>query len=120
MDGFKGDRVKLLVDNLWPSLLPGDAPLDAYKLQKVLADSQWLERHEMEDYQLDHLKALVRFAAREVPFWRSRIAPDVVDDATTLPDALARLPILTREEAHRAGDALHAERLPKEKSWPAR
>jgi len=24
MDGFVGDRVKLLLDNLWPSLLTGD------------------------------------------------------------------------------------------------
>src|SRR5678815_4699577 len=110
---FVGDRVKLAVDNLRPSLLPGEPQLDAYKLQRVLADSQWLERHEMDDYQLDHLKTLVRFAAREVPFWRSRIATDAVDDATTLADALARLPILSREDVHNAGEALRAERLPK-------
>ena len=77
MDGFVGDRVKLRIDNLWPSLLPGDEQLDSYKLQKVLVDSQWLERNEMADYQFDHLKNLVKFAAREVPFWRSRVAPDV-------------------------------------------
>jgi len=39
MDRFVGDRVKLLVDNLWPSLLPGEPQESAYKLQKVLADS---------------------------------------------------------------------------------
>jgi phenylacetate-coenzyme A ligase PaaK-like adenylate-forming protein len=113
MDGFVGDRVKLLVDNLWPALLPGDAQLDAYKLQKVLADSQWLERSETEDYQLEHLKNLVKFAAREVPFYRSRIARDLLDDASTLDDALARLPIVSREQLRDAGDALRPETLPK-------
>lgn len=112
MDEFAGDRVKLRIDNLWPSLLPGDEQLDAYKLQKVLVDSQWLERHEMEDYQLEHLRTLVSFAVREVPFWRSRIAPDVLDGANTLAEALARLPVVSRAEVRDAGDALRAERLP--------
>jgi len=67
----------------------------------------------MDDYQLDHLKNLVRFAAREVPFWRSRIAPDAVDDATTLADALARLPVISRKHVHDEGETLRAERLPK-------
>jgi len=113
MDGFVGDRVKLRIDNLWPALLPGEEQLDSYKLQKVLVDSQWLERNEMADYQLDHLKNLVKFAAREVPFWRSRIAPDVLDDANTLADALGRLPIVSRREVAGAGDGLRVERLPK-------
>ncbi len=113
MDGFVGDRVKLRIDNLWPALLPGDEQLDAYKLQKVLVDSQWLERHEMDDYQLDHLKNLVKFATREAPFWRSRIAPDVLDDADTLADALGRLPVVSRAQVADAGDALRADRLPK-------
>lgn len=112
MDGFVGDRVRLLVDNLWPSLLPGEEQLDAYKLQKVLVDSQWLERHEAEDYQLEHLKNLLTFATREVPFWRSRIAPDALGDANTLAEALARLPIVSREDVRDGGDALRAERLP--------
>ena len=113
MDGFVGDRVKLQLDNLWPALLPGDQQLDAYKLQKVLVDSQWLERHEAEEYQLEHLKNLVRFAAREAPFWRSRFAPDVLDDAETLADALARLTVVSRAHVADAGEALRAERLPK-------
>jgi phenylacetate-coenzyme A ligase PaaK-like adenylate-forming protein len=78
----------------------------------VLVDSQWLDRDEMEEYQLGHLKALVGFAAREVPFWRSRIAPDVVEDATTLRDALARLPILPREELRDESNIFRAGKLP--------
>ena len=66
----------------------------------LLADSQWLDPAEMQDYQLGHLKAPVGFAARKVPFWHSRIAPDVIDDATTLAEALARLPILSRDDVH--------------------
>jgi phenylacetate-CoA ligase len=34
-----------------------------------------------------------------------------VDDATTLSDALARLPIISRQHVHHAGEALKAERL---------
>jgi hypothetical protein len=107
------DRIKLTLENLRPSLLPGPEADDAFKAQMLLADSQWLDRDEMEEYQLGHLKALVRFAAREVPFWRARIAPGVLDDATTLADALARLPILSRDELRDQGEALRARKLPK-------
>jgi phenylacetate-CoA ligase len=112
MSEFIGDRVKLRVDNLWPSVLPGDQQTDAWKLQKVFVDSQWLERHEMDGYQLDHLKNLATFAVREVPFWRSRIEPSLLDDADTLADALARLPVISREDVRKAGAAMSAETLP--------
>jgi phenylacetate-CoA ligase len=93
-------------------LLPGEASYDAFKTQLILAESEWLERHELEEYQLGHLKERVRFAAREVPFWRARIAPDQVEDATSLADALARLPILTRDQVHCESEALRAANLP--------
>jgi phenylacetate-CoA ligase len=110
---WSGDRIKSALEQLQPSLIPGAEPEAAFKAQMLLADSQWLDRDEMQEYQLDHLKPLVRFAAREVPFWRSRIAPDVIEDAKTLPEALSRLPILARDDVHDQGEALRAKRLPK-------
>ena len=106
------DRIRARLENLRPSLLPGSEPEAVYKAQLLLADSQWLDSEELAEYQLDHLKSLVGFAAREVPFWRTRIKPDQVEDARTLEEALARLPILTRDQLHDEGDALRAERLP--------
>ncbi len=110
---WAGDRVKAALDGLAPSLLPGAEPEAAFKAQLLLADSQWLDPGEMEEYQLGHLKALVRFAARSVPFWHSRIAPDIIDSAATVAEALARLPILSRDQAHDANEALRAKTLPR-------
>ena len=107
------DRIKTALDQLAPSLLPGAEPEAAFKAQLLLADSQWLDPDEMEEYQLGHLKALVGFAAREVPYWRARIAPDIVDDAMTLTEALARLPILARDQVHDQGETFRARALPK-------
>jgi hypothetical protein len=110
---WAGDRVKTTLEQLAPSLIPGAEPDAAFKAQLLLADSQWLDPGEMEEYQLEHLKALVGFAARNVPFWRSRIAPDILDDATSLAEALARLPILGRDQVHDEGEALRTRALPK-------
>src|SRR5262249_26793494 len=49
---------------------------------------------------------------REVPFWRGQVAPDLLDDANTLAEALGRLPVISREQVRDAGDAMQAERLP--------
>lgn len=110
---WTGDRVKSTLDELAPSLLPGAEPDAAFKAQLLLADSQWLDPGEMEEYQLEHLKALVGFASRAVPFWQSRITPGLLDDATSLSEALSRLPILGRDQVHDEGQALRARALPK-------
>ena len=107
-----GDRIKSALEQLRPSLLPGPEAEDAFKAQLLLADTQWLQRDELEGYQLTRLQELVRFAAREVPFWRTRIAPEVIDDAANLAEALARLPILSRDQLHDESEALRAAALP--------
>ena len=55
---WAGDRIKTALDELAPSLLQGAEPEAAFKAQLLLADSQWLDPGEMEEYQLGHLKAL--------------------------------------------------------------
>jgi phenylacetate-CoA ligase len=102
----------LVLENLRPSLLPDAGAQDAFNTQMLLTESQWLERSELEGHQLGHLKDLVRFAAREVPFWQGRIAHDQIDDATSLADALSRLPILVRDQVHDESEALRAVNLP--------
>src|ERR1700687_4350682 len=106
------DRVRLALDNLRSTLLPGAPSSDAYNTQLVLAESQWLERHAMEDYQLRRVKDLIAFAARELPFWNARIAPDIIDTATNLADALSRLPVLSREELHYQSEEFRSKVLP--------
>jgi len=108
---WPGDRVKSALDELAPSLLSGAEPEAAFKAQLLLADSQWLDRSEMDEYQLAHLRTLVALAARNVPFWHSRIAPDIIDSAATVSEALARLPILSRDQAHDESTALRATSL---------
>ena len=110
--GSPDDRIRNALEALAPSLLPGGEPEAAFKAQLLLADSQWLDPDEMAEYQLGHLKTLVAFAAGNVPFWRSRIAPDIIDNATTLSEALSRLPILSRDQAHDESEALRTKRLP--------
>src|SRR4051812_26767119 len=102
------DRVKSALHNLRPSLFPQPAPRAAFLAQLRLAESQWWERGRHEQYQLARLKNLVRFAAQEVPFWRARLKPGQIEDAATLAEALARLPILSRDHLHDQGDALRA------------
>ncbi len=107
------DRVRLALHDLRPSLFSEAAPRAAFLTQLRLAESQWWERQRHEQHQLARLKNLVRFAATEVPFWRARLKPDYLDDASTLAEALARLPILSRDHLHDEGKSLRAQNLPK-------
>jgi phenylacetate-coenzyme A ligase PaaK-like adenylate-forming protein len=43
-----------------------------FAFQRKLAASQWLTREALEERQLEFLKKLVGFAARDTPFWRDR------------------------------------------------
>jgi phenylacetate-CoA ligase len=67
----------------------------------------WKPRDQMRAWQLNALNAVLRHARRDVPFYADRI-PD--DDLESLDD-LASLPILTRDEALRAGAQLHSRAI---------
>jgi phenylacetate-CoA ligase len=106
------DTVAARVEHLRAALLPGPAARTAYETQLSLAASQYAPAEKIEHHQLQHLRRLVRIAARETDYWRQRIRPQQIDSCTTLAAALARLPILPRDDLHDDGPSLIARRLP--------
>src|SRR4051812_45172649 len=100
------------LERLRPSLLAEPGAATAFTNQLTLAGTEWLPREQQEQNQLAHLRAMVRFAAAEVPFWRDRLDVMKVDKACSLTDALSLIPVLTREELRERGAALRAARLP--------
>lgn len=106
------DRTDAMLERLKPSVLPDSISQRSFAFQERLAASQWLSRDVLERRQLDQLKKLVRFASREVPFWRDRLPAQKVEDASELGEALAALPILSRSALRDNRNALRAASLP--------
>jgi phenylacetate-coenzyme A ligase PaaK-like adenylate-forming protein len=78
---------------------------------RTLAELRRSERWPLamhQEHQLDQLRRLIRHAAATVPFYRDRCDPARVRHLQDL----ERLPILTKEEAREAGDALVSGLLP--------
>lgn len=96
----------------WPGVWTGRAAT----LQGVLAqlgESQWWTPERLAAAQFRQLDALVAFARETVPFYAERLAaagirPGVPLDAV----AWARIPVLTRREVGRLGDALRPAEVP--------
>ena len=107
------DRIRAALEKLRPSLLPGREAQEAFEAQLLLSESQWLQPEELDAYQLPRLKEFVRFAAQKVPFWRARIASDVIENAASVSEALSRLPIVSRRQLHEDGQSFMADELPK-------
>ncbi len=100
------------LESLRPVLLSESGASAAFENQLALAQTEWRSREEHERSQLTHLRAMVRFAVAEVPFWRDRLDADKIATAPSLSDALAHIPVLEREELRLRGTALAAARLP--------
>jgi len=73
------------------------SPYRAYK--KFLAESQWWSEQHLLDYQLEHLKATIRSAYKNVPYYRGKMQVYGIkpDDIKSI-DFIVRLPILEKEE----------------------
>lgn len=79
----------------------------------TLERTQYLSEADMARYQASLLEALLRHAAREVPFYRDgRLAPVLRDGGGLDMERWHEVPVLTRQQARAAGTALHAERVP--------
>ena len=101
-----------MLDRLRPAVRPDADSKRVFESQLRLAKSEWFTAEEIEAYQLLHLKNLVRFAARNVPFWRSSVATEAIERAATLHEALSALPILSRAALRDNLTALRATDLP--------
>ena len=71
-----------------------------------------MPRERLEQIQLGHLKRLVGFAQKEVPFWRARAIGSHVESAADLRQALSALPITTRQDLQDHAAGLRAGALP--------
>jgi phenylacetate-coenzyme A ligase PaaK-like adenylate-forming protein len=105
-------RPDRLLKTLAQRVLAAPEARDAFAFQEQLAESQWYGRDIIEAYQLGHLKALARHAARAVPYYRDTLPLGKIDRAATLAEALSHIPILPRDRLATDPDVFRAAALP--------
>jgi phenylacetate-CoA ligase len=97
----------------WPGV-PGGAGTIRLALMFQLEQSQWWPPEVLLAQQFRQLDALVRHAAKTVPFYRERLGDLGLEEANELtPETWSRLPILTRRELQESFDALRSRASPK-------
>jgi phenylacetate-CoA ligase len=106
------DRTQSLLKRLEPSVYAEPVARGAFRRQVELAVSQFRPRELLETYQLERLQTLGRFAARETAYGRACLDVDRMARAASLAEALAALPVLSREKLRDEGESLHADNLP--------
>ncbi len=73
-------------------------------------ESQWWSEHELRGFQARNLRAIVESAARDVPHYRDKYRSLGVDvEHLELPEAIADLPLLTKDEVREGGPAFVSE-----------
>jgi phenylacetate-CoA ligase len=84
-------------------------PLSILKLRRTLERTQWLPPGDLEAYQLERLQRILRHAYDNVPYYRRLFDRHDLKpaDLQSMAD-LKKLPVLTKDEARRAGNSLHA------------
>ena len=84
---------------LWPSIARGTTADRLRDLLEQLEDSQWWPQEQVRLQQFRQLAALLMHCAREMPFYRDRLAAAGFRPGQPLtPEIWERLPILTRAE----------------------
>jgi len=86
------------------------------RLYQWLQETQWWSRDQLEAFQLDQLRGLVKHAYENVPYYRRvfderRLKPE---DITTLDD-LIKIPILTKEDVRNNFEDLIARNIDRER-----
>lgn len=105
--GYRWLKYKLIKHPLW------EHP-EFIKYLDWLEKSQWWSRQEFEEYQLNRLKALVRHAYENVPYYRRvfdhrKLKPDDINALTDI----QKLPILTKDDVRNHRDDLVARNVDK-------
>ena len=72
------------------------------KYRKILAESQWWSEQHLMDYQLEHLKATIKSAYKNVPYYRGKMQVYGIkpDDIKSI-DFIVKLPILEKEDVRK-------------------
>ena len=80
-------------------------------LAAEVRETQWWSESESRDFQSRRLRALVESAARDVPFYRTRYRSLNLDfGKLEFPQAIASLPLLSKDEVRAGGDSLVSDR----------
>lgn len=95
----------------WPAI-PGSDAASLLALQFQLERSQWLTPDELEALQYLQLGTLLRHAHGTVPYYRERWRGTYDPAEPVTPEALARLPILTRSDVQSSFEALKSTAFP--------
>jgi len=93
--------------------IPGEQAGSLLALQFQLAQSQWWTPDVMADVHRAQLTVLLEHVWRQIPYYRERLAGIGWQPGQLLSsEQFRRIPILSREQAMRAGEALRAAALP--------
>ena len=106
------NRVLDTLHLLRPKVLRDATSRQLFDWQVRLASGEMASPADVAARQLERLKALAAFAAREAPYWRERLRIHDILAAQTLPEALAAIPVLTRADLRDHPGALRSENLP--------
>lgn len=105
------DRTKALLEQRRARCLPGVETAHVFQFQERLTTSQWQPRAQLEAFQLASLKTLIDHTRAHNPFWQVRL-PEATLSATTVNEALARIPLVSRSAVQEAGERLSTNVLP--------
>lgn len=84
-------------------------PLTIWSLRRTLERTQWMSPRELENHQLERLDLVLHHGYENVPYYRRLFDKhDFAPGDVRGIDDLRRLPILTKDQARRAGKSLHA------------
>lgn len=106
------NQTRAALEKLRPFLVPDRDCEAAFREQITLADSEWSSPEMLEAGQLRRLKTLAEFAARHVPYWKTRLDADAIVRAGSVAAVLSQIPVLTRSEVIKHNAALMAGTLP--------
>ena len=81
------------------------------RMREEIERTQWLAGDALRDFAFRHLRATVESAASDVPYWRELFGRlGLRAGEMDLPDSLALLPLLTKNEIRAAGEQMISER----------
>jgi len=76
-----------------------------------LYESQWWSARELRDFQSRKVRMIVESATRDVPYYRDNYRPLGLDfDKLGFPDAIANLPLITKDEVREGGRSFISEK----------
>lgn len=101
-----------LIAPLW-ALWEGSPYLRHYR---SMLKTQYNTADEISDYQLNHVRSLLRYAYQNVPFWKNRIDSSGMDpDKIASLKELQSLPLLTKQDIRQYGNELLSPQFDLEK-----